>query len=242
MLNIPSMTTNPKPPSKSTGAPFGHRPTRVEQGRFLSAEEEAMLRRRVMDRADADRAKGRVTGIRMQVVVELALFTGARVAELAALDCGDVDLSRRGLEVLTVLTVKRKAVGLTRTLTLGPRQVMLLKTYLDWKKANGESLKPEAPLLCSQRQDRLTRQGWQKTWDAAVVLAGMIRRGPKNPKRKVARFSIHDARHTVGMRLYRQTKNLRLVQKWLGHANPQTTAKYYADVTLEDMREAVKNI
>jgi integrase len=50
---------------------------------------------------------------------------------------------------------------------------------------------------------------------------------------------IHDMRHTRATRLLRKTGNLKAVQRLLGHADIDTTARYYAHVTLEDLREAL---
>lgn len=50
----------------------------------------------------------------------------------------------------------------------------------------------------------------------------------------------HDLRHTSGMRTLRATGNLKLVQKQLGHANITTTAKFYADAMVEDVRAGME--
>lgn len=50
----------------------------------------------------------------------------------------------------------------------------------------------------------------------------------------------HDTRHTRATRLLRKTGNLKAVQRLLGHADIDTTARYYAHVTLEDVREALE--
>ena len=44
------------------------------------------------------------------------------------------------------------------------------------------------------------------------------------------------------MHLLRKTKNLRHVQKQLGHASPATTANMYADVSFEDMQDGVAGL
>lgn len=73
------------------------------------------------------------------------------------------------------------------------------------------------------RRYPITASGYQshkdRTWSAAGVTA-----------------RIHDLRHTAGMRTLRQTGNLRLVQKLLGHSDVSTTAKFYTDATIEDLR------
>lgn len=50
------------------------------------------------------------------------------------------------------------------------------------------------------------------------------------------RAALRATRHTCGTMLYRATKDLRLVQKHLGHARPTTTA-IYADVLEEEDEE-----
>ena len=39
-------------------------------------------------------------------------------------------------------------------------------------------------------------------------------------------FGAHSLRHAFGSAAYRQTRDLRLVQEWMGHADPATTAGY----------------
>ena len=74
----------------------------------------------------------------------------------------------------------------------------------------------------------LIAQGLQQLWKVAVRRAGL----PKE-------LSIHSARHTMAVHLLKKTRNLRQVQKQLGHTNPATTANMYAEVSFEDMQEGV---
>src|SRR5581483_1964080 len=59
-----------------------------------------------------------------------------------------------------------------------------------------------------------TRTGWRRSWYDALARAG------------IADLHFHDLRHTCATRLYRQTRDLRLVQRWLGHAAIETTLRY----------------
>ncbi|SDM46131.1 tyrosine-type recombinase/integrase, partial [Halarsenatibacter silvermanii] len=52
--------------------------------------------------------------------------------------------------------------------------------------------------------------------------------------------SPHTFRHTFATDLYRRTKNLRLVQKALGHADISTT-QIYTHIVDEEMEEAMKS-
>jgi integrase len=64
--------------------------------------------------------------------------------------------------------------------------------------------------------------------------------GMGSDKRKWAKAGvnarIHDLRHTTGMRTLRTTGNLRLVQKLLRHTDIKTTANFYTDALIEDIR------
>lgn len=51
---------------------------------------------------------------------------------------------------------------------------------------------------------------------------------------------LHDTRHTTGMRTLRATGNLKLVQKLLRHSKIQTTSEFYADATIDDIRDGLE--
>jgi len=51
-------------------------------------------------------------------------------------------------------------------------------------------------------------------------------------------FRFHDLRHTFATRMLRQTKNLKLVSKLLGHTSVETTTRY-AHVMDGDLAEAM---
>ncbi|MPZ36630.1 MAG: tyrosine-type recombinase/integrase [Rhizobiales bacterium] len=50
---------------------------------------------------------------------------------------------------------------------------------------------------------------------------------------------VHDLRHTTGRRVLRNTGNLKLVQQLLRHSDIGITAKLYADVLIEDIRDGL---
>jgi integrase len=55
-------------------------------------------------------------------------------------------------------------------------------------------------------------------------------------------MSIHTARHTIAVHLLGKTKNLRQVQKQLGHSTPAVTANMYADVSFADMQAGLEKL
>lgn len=48
----------------------------------------------------------------------------------------------------------------------------------------------------------------------------------------------HDLRATFATDMYERTKNILVVQQWLGHSSPETTRRY-VEVSLDDMRAAL---
>ena len=57
----------------------------------------------------------------------------------------------------------------------------------------------------------------------------------------VTDFRFHDFRHDFGTKLLRETGNLKLVQKALGHANLKTTSRY-AHVLDDEVAEAMERV
>lgn len=53
---------------------------------------------------------------------------------------------------------------------------------------------------------------------------------------------LHDTRHTTGQRALRTTGNLRLVQQLLRHTEIRTTAKFYTDTTMADLRAGMERV
>jgi len=161
-----------------------------------------------------------VLGVHARMLVDLALSTGLRVGEMAALRIRDVDLKRG---CLSVIRLKRKK-KVKETLALGKDIAQHLREYIAW---TGEK---RGQLLVGSRGP-LSAQGLQRVWKRSVKLAGL----PKE-------LSIHSARHTIAVALLRKTGNLRQVQKQLGHASAATTANIYADISFEDMQNGLNGL
>ncbi len=52
---------------------------------------------------------------------------------------------------------------------------------------------------------------------------------------------MHALRHSYAVEIYRKEKDLRALQKQLGHSTTQTT-EIYADVLTEDIQRQLKNL
>ena len=192
----------------------------------MDKKEARMLRNSAELRAFQDLKAGRVGGPLAWAVVDTALSTGLRVAEMAALRVGDVDLKRHCLRV----TRLKRAKPSTESLAIPPELAEHLRDFIAWKANVGDDTGRDSRLFAGKRGP-LTAQGLQQIWRKAVARAGL----PKE-------LSIHSARHTVAVHLLSKTKNLRQVQKQLGHASPATTANMYADVSFDEMQNGMAGL
>jgi len=192
----------------------------IGRDKYMDAKEVKQLRTVTEARAIVDLKAGRELGVRAWMVVDLALSTGLRVSEIAALNIKDVDLKRGCLSVVRLKRKKR----VRETLALGKDVQEHLKEYIAWTG------RKKGRLFVGCRGP-LSAQGLQRIWKRAIYLAGL----PDE-------LSIHSARHTIAVQLLKKTGNLRQVQKQLGHASPATTANMYADISFEDMQNGLNGL
>jgi len=190
----------------------------IDRTKYLDDSEVKKLCYTTLAWNDADLYKGRIQGTLTWLVVDVALGTGLRVGEMAELKVKDIDFKRKAIKVVRLKKKKKKS----ETLAISDSLVAHLKNYLG-ERASG--------WLFMGKRGRLHREGLQRIWKNAIKRAGL----PKE-------LSIHSARHTMGFMLLKKTKNLRQVQKQLGHSSPAVTANIYADVSFDEMREGVNGL
>lgn len=167
------------------------------------------------------------TARRDRAILELMYGTGARVAEVASLSLGDVDLRGRLVRLLGKGSKERIVPfggAATRALTdwfdddgrgrLAPRE---------WRR-RGDA---EAVFL-NQRGGRLSRQG---IW--LVVRSAGERAGIEST------LSPHVLRHSCATHMLDHGADLRVVQEMLGHATISTT-QVYTRVSQERLREVYR--
>ncbi|MGA0358018.1 MAG: site-specific tyrosine recombinase [Ilumatobacteraceae bacterium] len=167
------------------------------------------------------------TARRDRAILELMYGTGARVAEVASLSLGDVDLRGRLVRLLGKGSKERIVPfggAATRALTdwfdddgrgrLAPRE---------WRR-RGDA---EAVFL-NQRGGRLSRQG---IW--LVVRSAGARAGIEST------LSPHVLRHSCATHMLDHGADLRVVQEMLGHATISTT-QVYTRVSQERLREVYR--
>lgn len=206
--------------------------------RFLTAHEEAVLRKALADREEKLRqarirfntwriARGRkplperegdlLDHIRPLVL--LALNTGLRRGELLGLTWGSVNFSAK---LLTVTAATAKS-GHTRRI---PLNVEALSTLTAWHERRG---KPAAEALVFPGHDgeRMTRI--DTAWGTLMKTAGL-----KN-------FRLHDCRHHFASRLVQAGVDLYTVKELLGHSEIAMTEKY-SHLAPDNLRLAVEKV
>jgi site-specific recombinase XerC len=171
-------------------------------------------------------------GFRDHVLISLALGTGLREHELLALDLGDVfDADGRAKRRVALRVFKRSADEPAVQEVVLPDLVRAkLEKLRAWKKREGESLVPDAPLFVSRLGRRLSARQLRENFATWQRRAGFERR-----------LSFHALRHTACSTLYRRTKDIRLTQRFARHKSILTTS-IYAHPSDEDMVRAVREL
>jgi site-specific recombinase XerD len=187
---------------------------------LMSEDEVKALRKTLEAAVIIAKSKAHQGAVRDQCIIELALGTGLRVSEIAALKVDDIDLKRGG----NVLIVRHGKGNKLRPVKFSSTLKTLIQDYLDYRASDSEYLFP------SQRQDHMFPTAIQKVFKKWAGRAGLP-----------SRFSIHSCRHFYATALLKVSKNLRLTQVQLGHSNPQTTT-VYAQVLDEEITEAVEKL
>jgi integrase len=206
--------------------------------RFLSTQEEAALRKALVDREEQLRqarirfntwriARGKkplparegdlLDHIRPLVLV--ALNTGLRRGELLGLTWDSVNLSAK---LLTVAAATAKS-GHTRRV---PLNTEALSTLTAWYERRGKP-KVEAVVFPGYDGERMTRI--DTGWGTLMKTAGL-----KN-------FRLHDCRHHFASRLVQAGVDLYTVKELLGHSEIAMTEKY-SHLAPDNLRLAVEKV
>ena len=158
----------------------------------------------------------------------VGFYAGLRIAEMVALDLGDVRMSARKGH----LVVRYAKGGRYREVPLHPS----LRTALEaWTKerAAWTGAAHSAALFLNRRGGRLTTRGAYDTLAAVAEVAGI-------DVGRDAAFTPHVLRHTAGTTLTRSGVDLVLVAEILGHS--VETARRYALPTREDRQAAIERL
>jgi site-specific recombinase XerD len=175
----------------------------LDRTKYMTEPEVKELRRVVENMARKDLATGRTTWPRFWMALDLAVSAGMRVSEVATLRIGNLHLNNREAR-MRVLGKGQKE----RDIFISKDLMRHISDYLLWKRLLEEPLAPEAFVLVSSHRKPYAIRTLQYAFKVCLKEAGLP-----------AHYSIHACRHSYGTILYRKTKNLRLVQKQLGHSS-----------------------
>jgi integrase len=199
---------------------------KITREKFFDLQERKAILKTSEDHANADKAKGRITWPIRYMLVHLALNSGLRVSEIAKLKIQDVKLSIK----LPYIFVRNGKRGKSRDVYIDWELTKHLQEFILQKKNWNQSTKPEAPLFSGQGGQHLTTTALYISFKQAVREAGLR-----------DDLTIHSARHGYAILLYYKTKDLRAVQKQLGHSSLNMTS-LYADIMPEENGEIANKI
>lgn len=193
----------------------------MDASQYLTAAETRQLRERCELLAWRDESAGRMTWPRRWMIVDLALSTGLRVSELAALTWADWDGQRGELRVHRLKRRESKRETL-------PVPSPLCDHLRHWRALCG-SVGDDGPIVPGRGGGPLSRSAWRRAWQEACRAAGV----PVLP--------IHGARHTAAHRII-ETHGLAVAQHTLGHSTPTITSNMYGHVSADQVRSALAGV
>jgi len=185
-----------------------------------------LIRRAVKNKAELDHVRRKITGIREWMVIDLLTCTGMRVAEAANIRCGDLKAGYGQSEIF----IRNGKGSKSRTIQIPNSLKTHLRSFLKWKNEYGESIDIDDHLFLGQRGP-WTSQAIQQIVKKYLKILNLYERGK----------SVHSLRHSYAVQLYQRKKDLRAVQKQLGHSSIQTT-QIYADVTKKEIQDQIKGL
>ena len=194
--------------------------------KYLKEHEIKTLRTILEEKTIVALFKGQKKTVRDWAIIDIALSAGLRASEICNLKVKDIHIGKGERS----LFIENGKGSKSRLVIIGEKLKKHLKEYIIWKKRAGEPADPKDYLFRSERSSKMTLSALQKRFKHWAQVAGLK-----------DHYSIHSARHTYGTMLYRTTKDLRMVQKQLGHSSCQVT-EVYADVLNEDTEKAVNKL
>ena len=194
--------------------------------KYFTLNQIKLLRRTVRDQAALDQAGGQITALREWMAIDLLTSTGLRVSEAANVRCGDIKAGYAE----SALFVREGKGSKSRTVQIPDALKRHLKQFVSWKSSRGEATGHDDHLFLGQRGP-WTSQAMQQLVKKYLKALGLYE----------SEKSVHALRHSYAVELYRQDKDLRALQKQLGHASVQTT-QIYADVTNDDIQNQIRGL
>ncbi|MBQ3803063.1 MAG: site-specific integrase [Oscillospiraceae bacterium] len=180
-----------------------------------------------------------------QALLNLLLVTGLRRGEVCGLQWQDLNEKKLELSIVRNVTMDKKKkgefnigktkTGESRVVPISTRICGLLTALRAQQKKNfgiaeKEKLEPDAFIFCNvENRFKPVRPDSVTTKVKRFV-----------EKHNLPDVSPHDLRHSAAALALEAGTNLKAIQELLGHADPETTMKYYAGITEEAKRRSIE--
>ena len=175
--------------------------------------------RKAMKRIELEHLRSACSDLRDKALIDFLYSTGVRVSEFCSARIDNIDWEKKAV------LIEHGKGDVTRWTYFNPECEVSLRAYLESRKddspfiftpSRGRSLEPMAPRSVQSAIDRIVR---------------------RSGKRFSVKISPHIFRHTIATVLLHNGMPVEQVQRFLGHANINTTM-IYAEVRDEDVRHA----
>jgi len=183
----------------------------------------------ILTPAEIEQLIGATRKLRYRVFLLTTYSMGLRLGEALSLQVGDIDAGRKRVYIRRGKGHKDRLVPLPDLTLLGLRELWSRHRHpeLIFPNATG-SIK-----TIRRAKTHMDRGGAQKAMKVVVTECGI--------KKKI---HIHSLRHSFATHLLERGLSLRHIQALLGHASPNTTARYshLTDVTEQNSRVAINEL
>ena len=194
--------------------------------KFLSREEVKIIKDCLKSQMLLAKSKGNIRGVKRYYIIELMLNSGLRVSETCTLRFENIFLNTRN-PYIQVINGKG---GKNRIVYVSSEVKKLVEEYKEWKILIDEPVANDAYVFTNEQRHPYAPRSVQ-----------IIMRDLKTALCIHSKCVPHSLRHSYATYLYENTKDLRLVQKQLGHSKIETTT-IYSDVTPESASRQVEGL
>lgn len=198
----------------------------VDESKYLQVEEVSALRNEASKAKQLGKREGRFSLIRDWFMIELGLYAGLRVEEMARMVLRNLAIDNGR----STIFVRGKGDKI-RPVLIGQGFRSILVKYLGLRQRFGFGDQPDSPVLPNLQGNHISKRQLQRAFKRLSHAAGL----PKH-------LSIHSLRHTYCTFLLKASgNNYRLAQRQLGHASIRTT-QTYAGVVEDEARRTLDKL